>query len=316
MYIKTIIIALLITPFMISTSYSQGIEVGTKDKKVIIGEDDPKNQRRNPIDYENFELTDENLPWAREKVKQEKKRAERELKEGKITQEEFERRMGLIAEAKKKIKAYENDPKNNGALVGNDEDIEIEYDPNDTELVSQKEAREKRQREKAERDRKKREDNIRKGNRSSLQASLDNLKREKEKLESDKKAGKITVTEYSERLRRIEVSEKNIEAKIKEIDDQGKPGARDGENVNEKDKSTRDIDNKDPKKDLQEAVMNADNRVLEARKRVVEEKAQMEKDLKSGKLSQSDYNSKMIRISRVEKAIEDLEKKTIEAKNN
>ncbi len=306
MYIKTIIITVLITSLICVNSFSQSSKVKTKNKIEKIGKDDPKKQGKKPIDYENFELTNENLPWAKAKVEQEKERAENELDGGIITSKEYNLRMAQIARAEEKIKKFEDDPKNNGALISSDtEDKEIEYDPKDAELISKKDPKDKRIQERKERERKKREENNRVGRKKNLQVSLNSLKRKKEKLEIDKKAGIISDAEYSSRLKRLEVSEKNIKAKIEEFEETGNPPSGGGENV--AGKNTQEVQ-------LKEAVERGDNMMLDARKRVQEEKAQMNKDLKSGKLSQSDYDSKMIRISRVEKAIEDLEKKIIDAK--
>lgn len=302
---------------MISVSYSQGVEIGTKDKKVIVGKDDPKNQRRTtPIDLEKFELTKENLPWAKQKVKEEKDRAENEFRAGMITEAQFEQRMEKINKAERKINAFESDPANIDALKDPDKEVEIEYDPKDAEIITQKDAKDKRIQEREERKRKEREEKMRNGTKRSLQASLDNIQRQREKLESDLKNGKITNTEYTKQLKRLEGSEENVKRRLEEFDRPVKPVSKESKNNKEKDQSAKNIERNNPEKDLQEAVVQADNRVIEARKRLQNEKAQMEIDLKSGKLSQADYDAKMLRISRVEKAIDDLEKKINDAKKN
>lgn len=281
-------ISILVLSLITSVAgFSQSVELGTKDKKVVVKDGDNKqNVRRTVIDYDNFELTKENLAWAKDQVQKEKIRAEKEVKTGVITHEEYETRMRKIAEAEARIKEFESSPENIDALSEGEKENEVKYDPKDTEMINKKDAYEKRLREREEREKRKREANKSRNLEKSYTNMLANLEREKEKLESEYKAGTVSKSEYDQKMTRYNQTERQLKAKIEELQKQNDPE----NNV---------------VKHGREETGNV-NKAAEARERLEKDKAQMARDLKEGKITQEEYDAKMIRIKRVEEALKDM----------
>lgn len=316
--IVILIILLLAIPTSFSLTYAQGVGIGTKDKTVVIDDDDdPKNQRRRtPIDYENFELTKENLPWAKEQVQKEKEQVEKDFKNGKITEAQYETRMGKIAEAQRRIAEFEASPANIDQLA-EEEDEEVVIDPSKTELVNQKDAQDKRREAREERERKEREAKRKANDVKRYEMALENITREIVKLEADKKSGAITEKEYNEKMARLREAEQRVAGQLenaknanpnKTANDQNKDPKSRGSNETKPPKASKD-------NDLQNTVSDGEKRIADAKDRVKKEKAQMEKDLKAGTITTEQYNDKKLKIERIEKAIKDLEKKVQEGKN-
>ncbi len=292
---KTITTLLIVLSIIVSTGYSQNVELGTKEKKVVVKEgDDKQNVRRTVVDYENFQLTKENLAWAKNQVQEEKIRAEKELKSGKITQEEYEVRMQKIGEAESRIKDFERSPENIDALSDGEEKV-IDYDPKDAEMGNKKDDYERRLREREERERKKREANRSRNLEKSYTAMLANVEMQKQKLEADFKAGIISQSEYNQKMDRFNQTERQLKAKIEELqkrNDSSQNGVKHGR------KETGNVE--------KETKNDSSKKAAEARERLEKDKAQMAKDLKEGKISQEEYDSKMARIKRVEEALKDM----------
>ncbi len=293
---KTITPLLIVLSIIVSTGYSQNVELGTKEKKVVVKEgDDKQNVRRTVIDYDNFELTKENLAWAKDQVQKEKIRAEKEVKTGVITHEEYETRMRKIAEAEARIKEFESSPENIDALSEGEKDNEVKYDPKDTEMINKKDAYEKRLREREEREKRKREANKSRNLEKSYTNMLANLEREKEKLESEYKAGTLSKSEYDQKMTRYNQTERQLKTKIEELQ---KQNYHENNAIKHGREETGNIE--------KEADKNASDKAAEARERLEKDKAQMAKDLKDGKITQEEYDAKMIRIKRVEEALKNM----------
>jgi len=290
---KSIVTLLLTLFFIASSGYSQNVELGTKDKKVVVKDGENKqNVRRTVIDYENFELTKDNLSWAKDQVQREKIRAEKEMKTGVITQEQYETRMRKIAEAEARIKEFERSPENIDALSEEEKENGVKYDPRDAEMVNKKDAYEKRLKEREERQKMQREANRSKNLEKSYTTMLANIEREKQMLESDYKAGKVSKSEYDNKMARFAQTERQLKSKIEEIQKQ------------------KDSDNNVIKHGREESGnknKEASNKNTEALERIEKDKAYLAKALETGQITQKEYDEKMARIKQVEKAIIDMQ---------
>ncbi len=311
--IKIVLILLLIIPNIQTVSYAQGTELGTKDKKVVIEDKDTKNQGRKPINYENFVLTKDNIEWAKAEVANGKQRTETNFKNGKISENQYEARMSKIAKAERKIANFESNIAN--YTDQDDPSNEIVIDPNNTELINKKDAKDKRIKEKAERDRKEREAKKKSGRLKRYQETLVNIRAEKEKLKADKQSGKITEKDYNQQLARLNQSEKRLTELLDELKGSGGktstkaiPKDKDGK-VQDTESIKIKIDN-----ELNKSVSDAEKRISEAKQRIRKEKEQLERDFKDGKISQALYDEKRLRLQRVKKAIKDLEDKVEKGK--
>lgn len=313
--IKIVFVIMFVLSFAFTASFAQS------------GGISPKNQKEEPIKpkeskggkYQNFELTSENIGWAKEEVKKERDKAEVEFDEGKITDEEYKSRMNKIVQAEKKIKEFES----NSAMTNfteHDDGKEAGNVPE--EIVSKSDAEKSKAEAQLERDRKKREENKSKADIKSREVAPDNIKRTREQLEVEKKAGKITTAEYNERMKRLSESEKRLNEQKSTNKGSEKGSSKETKSgnyikdptkpANKESLSKRATDSekykKEQSKELHLTVSENEKKIADAKVRVAKEKQNLDRDIKSGKITQQQYDQKMVKVKKVEAAIRNLEK--------
>jgi len=326
-----IIAVIFLLPFLVTTTYAQKTRGNTYSEKGDKSKVDPNNQKKRGISYENFELTDENLEWAKLEIEKEKERAETDIKEGRITVDEYEERLANIAKAERKVKEFEIKRSEIPKKDDNDpSSVKNEDDKTGGEFVSQKDLEEQKRNARAERDKKRREANKAKANANRGQGDLERINQEKIRLEQQKKDGKITDKEYNERMSRLLQAEENMkkrdaaaekQAKDKEEASGGINADRENNKEADQQKSEQERKNqaseiKDQKGiDLKKTVVAGDEKIIAAKERILKEKEKLEKDKKNRKISDQQYKAKMEKIERAEKALRDLEQKVRQGKS-
>ena len=314
-----ILISLIITlPIICSTVYAQKTGISPKNNKGEKEQTNPQKKKKGG-QYQDFELTQDNIEWAKLEIDKEKDKAEKELREGKITKDEFDIRIKKIAKAERKVKDFES-----GSAIlnvtkgdkGDDSSVKRDDTGKPGELVGKNDGKEEKQKARMERERKRKEANMAKANSNRMMMEKDRIIKEKENLEKEKSEGKISSEEYIERLTRIEQSEKRILGQEKNakksIKEKTKNGSDSSKPTNiepiQKSASIAEQNQVKANEELEKSVEEGDRRISEAKLRIQSEKLQLEKDKKEGIISDQQYNTKKAKIESVEKAIEDLEK--------
>lgn len=314
---RILIVVVFLLSGMFSAAYAQtgGISPKNDNEKPVVPQERKKGQ------YDDFELTSENIGWAKEQIKIEKDKAEREFDEGKITAEEYKSRINQIAKAEKKVKEFED----NSSVVNaakEDETAGGNIDPGTPgEMVSQSDIDKNKKEARLERERQKRELNKQKADAKRTEVALDNIRKARVQLEQEKKDGKVTTKEYNERMERLLQSEKRLKEKKTPVEKPGKietgksgkgndtgKGTIDNKKTTNKGTTQTELNKTQKNNDIKQAVNQGDKKIAEAKQMVQQSTQQLERDRKSGKITEEQYKLKMEKIERVEAAIKDLEK--------